>query len=131
MADAKSDYLERKNLDHNLGTTTFTKPTAVYVALLSSNPTDAGAGSEVTGGSYSRKTTTFTPAATNASVTSASNVSDLVWTNLPTTTISHVAIFDAPTGGNMLYHAPLTANKSVASGDGYTVSIGQLVVQEN
>ncbi len=131
MADNKSDYLERKLLDHALGTTTYTKPTNVYIALHTANPTEGGTGTEVTGGSYARKVMTFSAAATVTSVTSASNASDIVWTALPSTTVSHVAIWDASTGGNMLYYAPLSANKVIASGDGYTISTGQLVVQEN
>lgn len=131
MADAKSDYLERKTLDHNLGTTTFTKPSSVYIALHTADPTDAGTGTEVTGGSYSRKVMTFESAATVSSVTSASNASDIVWTNLPSTTVTHVAIWDASTSGNMLYYAPLSSSKVISSGDGYTISTGQLVVTEN
>lgn len=130
MADAKSDYLERKTLDHNLGTTTFTKPTSVYVSLHTADPTDAASGAEVTGGSYARKVTTFTPAATVAGVTTASNTADIVWTAMPSTTITHVAIWDALTTGNMLYYAALSASKVIGSGDGYTISTGQLVVTE-
>lgn len=131
MADNKSDYLERKLLDHALGTTTFTKPTNVYISLHTADPTEAGTGAEVTGGSYARKIMTFTAAATVSSLTSASNSSDIVWTNLPSTTLTHVAIWDATSAGNMLYYAALLAPKVIASGDGYTISTGQLVVQEN
>lgn len=131
MADNKTDYLEKKLLDHALGTATFTKPTSVYIALHTANPTEAGTGTEVTGGSYARKVMTFSAAATVTSVTSASNASDIVWTNLPSTTVTHVAIWDAATAGNMLYYAPLSASKVIATGDGYTISTGQLVVQEN
>lgn len=131
MADAKSDYLERKDLDHNLGTTTFARPTAVYVSLHTANPTDGATGAEVSGGSYARKVATFSTAATNAGVTTASNTAAIIWTNLPSTTLSHIGIWDAVTGGNLLYHSPLSASKSVAAGDGYTIPASQLVVSEN
>ena len=131
MADAKSDYLERKLLDHALGTTTYTKPTSVYVSLHTANPTDAASGAEVTGGSYVRKIVTFTAAATVSSTTTAANTADIVWTALPSTTITHVGIYDASTAGNLLYYAALTGSKIIASGDGYTISTGQLVVAEN
>ena len=130
MADAKSDYLERKDLDHNLGTATFTKPTAVYAALLTATEDDTGAATEVTGGSYARKVITFAAAATSSGVSTAANTVDLVWTGLPTATLVSVGIFDASTAGNLLYYAALTASKSVTSGDGYTISAGQLVVTE-
>lgn len=131
MADNKTDYLERKILDHALGTTTFTKPTSVYISLHTADPTEAGTGAEVTGGSYARKIMTFSSAATVSSVTSASNASDIVWTALPSTTVVSVAIWDALTTGNCLYYGSLTSSKVIASGDGYTISTGQLVVQEN
>ena len=132
MADNKSDYLERKLLDHALARTAYTKPSSVYISLHTANPTDANTGgTEVTGGSYARKVMTFSAAATVTSVTSAANVTDIVWVALPSTTVTHVGIYDALTGGNLLYFAPLSASKVIASGDGYTISTGQLVVQEN
>ncbi len=130
MADAKTNYLERKLLDHALGTTTYTKPTNVYASLHSANPTDAGSGGEISGGSYARKVLAFTAAATVSDVSSASNSADIVWTNLPSVTITHIAIWDASTSGNMLYYAPLSASKVISSGDGYTIATGQLAVTE-
>jgi hypothetical protein len=131
MADAKSDYLERKSLDHNLGTATFTKPTAVYASLHTTSPLDAATGAEVSGGSYARQAVTFTAAATNTGVTSASNTANVSFLSMPTATVSHVGIYDAATGGNLLYHAALAASKSLTSGDNFTINAGQLVVQEN
>lgn len=131
MADNKTNYLEVKVLDHVLGTASYTSPADVYISLHTADPTDAGTGTEVAGGSYARKIMTFSGAATVSGVTSASNASDIVWTNLPSTTVTHVAIWDALTTGNCLYHAPLSAPKVIGAGDGYTISTGQLVVQEN
>jgi len=54
MAGSKSDFLELKLLDHVLGNTAYTAPTIVYVALYTVAPTDAGGGTEVTGGAYAR-----------------------------------------------------------------------------
>lgn len=130
MADAKSDYLERKSLDHNLGTATFTRPT-VYVSLHTADPTDSGTGAEVNGGSYARKQVAFSAAVTNSGVTTASNAADIVWVDLPSTMLSHVAIWDSEIGGNLLYHSALSASKTIVAGDGYTISASQLVVSEN
>jgi hypothetical protein len=130
MADAKSDYLERKNLDHNLGTTTYTKPTTVYVSLHTADPTDAGTGAEVSGGSYARQSCAFTAASTTSGTTTAPNTSAINWTNMPTATVTHVGIWDAVTTGNLLYSGALTASKSLTSGDNFTINAGALVVQE-
>jgi hypothetical protein len=52
----KTAYLERKLIDHSTGKTSYTMPT-VYVGLFTAAPSDAGGGTEVTGGSYARKST--------------------------------------------------------------------------
>ena len=130
MADAKSDYLERKILDHALGTTTFTKPTTVYVALFTTNPVDAGSGTEVTGGSYARQSVTFASASTSSGTTTAVSNAGVTFTNLPTATITHMALYDASTSGNLLYYGALTASKSVTSGDNFTINSGQLSIEE-
>ena len=49
-----SDYLENKLIDHLFRAGTFAKPTALWVALFTGSPADAGGGTEVTGGSYAR-----------------------------------------------------------------------------
>ena len=42
-----SNYLEEKLLDHTLGTSAYTHPSTVYLALHTADPTDAGSGAEV------------------------------------------------------------------------------------
>ena len=59
MAGSASNYLENKLIDHSLGTTTFTKPTSVYLALYTVSPSDSSSGTEATGGSYVREVITF------------------------------------------------------------------------
>ena len=50
-----SDYLENKLIDHLFRAGTFAKPTALWVALFTGAPGDAGGGTEVSGGSYARE----------------------------------------------------------------------------
>jgi hypothetical protein len=45
---------------------------------------------------------------------------------MPTATITHAALYDASTSGNMLMHGALVASKSVTAGDSLTVAIGDL-----
>ena len=51
-----SDYLEAALLDEIVGKTAYTMPTA-YAALFTVAPSDAGGGTEVSGGSYARVST--------------------------------------------------------------------------
>ena len=59
MAGSKSDYLENEILDHVLGGADYSRPATVYIALYTAAPTDAGGGTEVTGGSYAGYLTAY------------------------------------------------------------------------
>lgn len=112
---ALSDYAENKLLDHLLGKASFTMPASVRVALFTAAPSDAGGGTEVTGGSYARQAiivNTSSGGATNPNADVVFPVATASWG-----TITHVGIFDAASGGNLLMHGALTASKAIASGD--------------
>jgi hypothetical protein len=49
-----SNYLEQKLLDHTYNEVALSVPITTYVALFTTDPTDAGTGTEVSGGSYAR-----------------------------------------------------------------------------
>lgn len=127
MAGNLSDYLELKLLDHFLGTTSYTKPTTVYLALYAVAPTDSTAGTEVSGGSYARKTVAFNAAASG----STTNTSDIDFNGMPACTVVAIAVTDALTAGNILVYGPLTANKSLDAGDILRVSAGDLSISIN
>lgn len=122
MAGNISDYLENKLLDHFLGTTTYTKPATVYVALYTVAPSDAGGGTEVAGGSYSRQVATFS----SASSGTTSNSSNIDFTNMPACTVTAIGIHDNATTGNLLVWGTLTANKSLDAGDTLRIATGDL-----
>lgn len=106
-----TDYLEDKIRGHVLLAVTYTAPATVYMALFTSATTDAGGGTEVTGGSYAREAVDFDAATTGVAV----SASDVTFAAMPAATVTHAAIFDASTAGNMLLHGPLTAPKTVAA----------------
>jgi hypothetical protein len=100
-----------------------TRPTAWYLGLFTSAPDESGGGTEVSGGSYAREAVTFTISGNLATNTGAIEfpVATANWG-----TISHVAVFDASTGGNQIAYAALTASKTIASGDVLRVPAGDL-----
>jgi hypothetical protein len=122
MAGNLTNYLENKLIDHFLGTTSYTMPADVYVALFTVAPSDAGGGTEVTGGSYARQIATFTSASNGAT----SNDSNLDFTGMPAVTTVAIGIFDALTGGDMLLHGTLTTNKTTDAGDTLRIATGDL-----
>lgn len=123
---AASDYLENELLDHVLSASAYTSPTNVYVGLFTSDPTDAGTGTEVSGGSYAREQASFAA----ASGGSASTNADITFTTATANwgTITHVGIYDASTAGNLLFHGAVTTSKTIESGDTFQISSGNLTI---
>lgn len=124
MAGNLSNYAENKLLDHLLGTAAFTMPTNVRLALYTSDPTDADSGTEVSGGSYARQSVAFDVASGGASQNTAEIVFPVATADWGT--ITHVGIRDATSGGNLLAHGPLAASKTIATGDQFRMSAGEL-----
>lgn len=121
---AMSDYLENKILDHVLGTTAYTAPTTVYVGLATASFADDNSGTELTGNNYSRVSATFDAAASGTTDNSAAiefAAATGTWGD-----VSHFALFDASSGGNMLIHGAFTTSKTIASGDVLKISTGDL-----
>jgi len=121
-----SDYLEDKVLDHVFGGSAYTAPATLYVALYTVAPTDTGGGTEVTGGSYARQTSTFTVSGTDP--TTATNAAAIEY---PTATgdygtVVAVGILDALSSGNLLAYADLTTSKTVSTGDVFRFDAGDL-----
>lgn len=122
MAGNLTNYLENKLLDHFLGTTTYTKPSSVYVGLYTVAPSDSSAGTEVTGGSYARQAAAFSAASGGAT----SNSANLDFTGMPACTVVAIGISDALSSGNLLLWGTLSSNKSLDSGDTLRISAGDL-----
>lgn len=119
---ALTNYAETALLAALLGEQAFTSPTTVYLALFTTATDDAGGGTEVTGGSYARQPISFDPVVSGATVSSA----DVSFVDLPAATITHGALFDAETGGNMLMHNVLVPSQSVIAGATLTLSAGSV-----
>lgn len=123
---AMSNYLENALIDATLRNTAYTSPATVYVALFTSDPTDAGSGTEVSGGSYARQSATFAAPSNGASATNADIQFPQATGNWGT--ITHFGIYDALTTGNLLYHGQLTASKTIETGDVFKIATGNLTV---
>ena len=138
---AFSDFAENKIIDwllrgQAIGITgasaaAGTGPTSTFVGLLTAAPSDSAAGTEVTGGSYARVTVasslanwagTQAAASTTASSGSTGTTSNNGAITFPAPTanwgvVTHMAVYDAASAGNLIFYAPLTVSKTVNSGD--------------
>lgn len=129
----KTSYLEAKLIDHTHGKTAYTMPT-VYVGLFTAAPTDAGGGTEVTGGSYARKSTAGTDwNAASGNPASASNATSITFVTATASwgTATHFGHFDAATAGNLLRWGALTTSKTISSGDTASFAAGSLTTTED
>lgn len=123
---AMSDYLENAIINATLRGQAFTPPSTVYLALYTSDPTDAKTGTEVSGGAYARQSIPFS-APTNGTASSSADVLFPVAT-AGWGTVTHIGILDAATGGNLLYHGQLTNNKTIAIDDQLKIAAGDITV---
>jgi len=118
-----SNTFETHVLNYVFTTTSVTRPTAWYLALFTSNPAEDASGTEVStsGTAYARQTATFTVSGNEATTSAA--------IEFPTATasygtVTHVGVFDASTGGNLIAYSALSTSKAVGTGDVFRVPAG-------
>ncbi|KHA57124.1 hypothetical protein NM74_07820 [Aeromonas hydrophila] len=131
---AFTDYLEDKLLRATLCGEPYTPPTKLYIALFTSPTYDlTGSGDEVLGNGYARIRVTFAvPAQDVDGDYQCVNDTDLRSPSPSTAawgTITHFAIHDALTGGNRLYHGPLTTPRTIDVNDLFFIQTGDLKVK--
>jgi hypothetical protein len=121
-----SNYLENALVNATLRNTSYTSPATVYVALYTTDPTDADTGTEVAGNGYVRQSVTFSAPSDGA--TSNSAAVEFPQATGSWGTIAYIGLRDASSGGNLLYHTALDASKAIATGDVFRIAIGSLTV---
>jgi hypothetical protein len=121
-----SNYLEDALINGTLRGTTYTAPTTTFLALYTSDPTDADTGTEVSGGSYARQAITMGAPSNGASTNSVAI--EYPQCTADWGTVAFVGIRDAVTGGNLLYHTALDTSKVIANGDIFKITAGNLSV---
>lgn len=127
---AASDYLENEVLDHVLGkgARNFTSPSELYIGLWTADDglEQGTLTSEVSGGSYARQTVAFDVASGGSTSNTATVTFPAATANWGT--ITHVAVMDALTAGEVLFHGAVTASKTIENGDTFQISAGNLTI---
>lgn len=130
LSGGMTDYLANKLIDLIWRNQAYSWPTPVYLRLVTTTPTNAAGGVEVTGGAYAR--VSLTPSLANMSGTQSagstvassgtsgrsSNNAVLTFPS-PTAnwgTATHAELMDASTAGNRLFWAALGTPKTINSG---------------
>ena len=121
-----SDYAEGKVLDHVFGLAAFTQPT-LYLAVSTADPTDAGTGAaEPSGNGYARVATA--PADWTRTDNVVENANELAFPEATGSwgTLTHFAVYDASSGGNLIIHGTLTTAKAIAANETLRFPAGNL-----
>ena len=122
-----SNTYETHVLNYVFTTTSVTRPTAWYLALFTSNPAEDASGTEVSasGTAYARQSATFTVSGNTASNSGA--------VEFPTATasygtVTHVGVYTASSGGDLIAYAALSTSKAIDTGDVFRVPSGDFDV---
>lgn len=113
-----SNYLETKLIDHLLRGVPYTPPSTVYISVHTGDPGETGA-SEVSGNGYGRYGYTCNQT-TWSNIDGVAKNSNLITLPVATGnwgTVTHFGIWDAPTGGNLLFSGALSVIRVVSQGD--------------
>lgn len=135
---AASNYVEDKTLDFWLkaNSAATSAPSTVYVGLFLSTVDSATTSAnleagtitdEVSGNGYARKAVTF-GTVSGGSVSNSANVTFDPASGGDWGTITHIAVMDASTSGNVLFYGTLDTSKQIQDGDTFQVTTGNLTV---
>ena len=123
-----SDYLKNKLINGVYRNIPYSPPTNLYVALYSDDPTSGDIGTELAGSGYARVTASFDEPAAGSGTTQ--NTSDIIFPQATAdwVTITHVAIRDLETGGNMLSFQALQTPTDVLATNNFRIPAGALTL---
>jgi hypothetical protein len=129
-----TNYTENKLIDHIFRTASFTKPTGLFIGLITAaTDLEAGLVTEVTGAGYARIARAPLDANWNATTTNGitANTASLQFPAATADwgTCTHFGIWDAATGGNLLIYALLTAARTITNGTTASFGAGALTFQ--
>lgn len=129
------NHAEDLLLTYLLTASSVTRPTAWFVSLHTGDPGEDGADNEVAAGTdadYIRKAVTFDdPIADTGQVLTNTAPTWTVNSGSSGYTVSHIAIFDAVSGGNCLYKGEMLVSKTLAASEVLTFTAGDIVAKLN
>lgn len=123
-----SNYLENILLNMMFNNVEYVSAKNVYVGLLTSLvvASDGDTYIEVSGDTYARQLMTFGEPMTDGAIYNSKAVAfphaTVPWS------VQYIGIFDAATGGNLLYWGQLAAPVTIIAGHEYTIDAGQCII---
>jgi len=124
-----TNYFETKILNVFRGVT-YNAPANVYLGLLLNNPGETGGGTELSYDGYARQSITFSEPALDTSLGEygIQNTNAATYAAAPTAagTVTHVAVYDSQSGGNMLLYGQLTNSIIIDAGEAPAIIAGEI-----
>ncbi len=124
----KSRYLQNIVLNQVLRGTAYSPPVSLYIGLFNAMPTISTDGVEVTGIDYVRQAISFE----TTTIGRTHNTNDIVFPDAGGSWGSALGfgIFDAVTGGNLLYFGPFNNPAAIAYGYRMEIPASYAVIEE-
>lgn len=121
-----TSHLRQKEMDNLTGVTPYTVPT-LYLSLHTADPGAAGSqANEVAGGGYARLSLAGKMSAADSEGISVNTVVLNVGTaTADWGTVTHLAVADAPTGGNLLWPGVPATPRTITAGQPFQIPVGQ------
>lgn len=131
-----STYLKGKLAEEVLRGVNYTTPGEIYLALYTSNPGVGNTGAEAAYTGYARVSCGATPSSAFTALSGATSQNSNTITfpavgGATSVTVTHWALFDASSGGNLLLFGALTASKTLDPTDVPSFPAGALQLTWN
>lgn len=126
MADNLTDVAESNALKWLVGQATTAPVTPLMCRLMSANGTDATAGTEITGDTYTPQSITFSAVTALGATDNSALISFTSLDSAAQKTVVGVEIWDSAATPVRWWHGALTASKVVNAGDPFEIPIGDL-----
>lgn len=114
------------NYGENRMLTLFKEDGTHYIGLFTVAPSEAGGGTEVSGGAYARQAVTFGAASDGTMKNSAAIEFPTATANWGTA--KAWGLFDAATAGNLIWYGNIDTAKELLAGDIYRINAGNLTL---
>jgi hypothetical protein len=129
-----SNYFETAILNYLFrGSAAPSIPATLYIGLFTADPVDTGTANEVSGNNYSRVSISTSNAFGAPSGTPAQSIANSSTITFPVAsgswgTITHFAIFDAASNGNMLVGGALNTPQAIGLNTAAQFGVGSLTI---
>lgn len=108
------------------------QPTQLYLALYSTNPTDADVGTEANYSGYTRQAVTFGAPTLSGGAAAIANSALIQFGVVPSASgsIAYAGLKTAATGGDLVYYGSLASTYQMNQGVQPIIPIGSLTISE-